>query len=293
MSSQPGILAAPPPVGLSLTYRLAPEADARAALGRLRDEIDPRTAVAGIGEPFVRALGAGAGVAGLRGFPALSGAGIAVPSTQQALWLFLRGEDRGQLFDQRRRLMDRLAPDLVLADEVETFVYAGGRDLTGYEDGTENPKDAAAVEAALVKGGAHLAGGSFVAVQRWRHDLARFRSFGVERQDHTIGRRHSDNEEIGDAPPSAHVKRTAQESFDPPAFMVRRSMPWVTGSAQGLEFIAYGASLDLYERVLRRMLGLEDGVVDAMFSFTRPVTGGYYWCPPVAGTRLDLAALGL
>jgi putative iron-dependent peroxidase len=70
-------------------------------------------------------------------------------------------------------------------------------------------------------------------------------------------------------------------------------MPWVSGSEQGLEFIAYGASLDLYERVLRRMLGLEDGIVDAMFSFTRPVTGGYYWCPPVSGTRLDLAALGL
>jgi putative iron-dependent peroxidase len=72
-------------------------------------------------------------------------------------------------------------------------------------------------------------------------------------------------------------------------------MPWVSesGSEQGLEFIAYGASLDRYERVLRRMLGLEDGVVDALFSFTRSVTGGYYWCPPAAGTRLDLAALGL
>ena len=41
------------------------------------------------------------------------------------------------------------------------------------------------------------------------------------------------------------------------------------------------------------MMGLEDGVTDALFRFTRPVTGAYYWCPPVKGLRLDLRALGL
>jgi putative iron-dependent peroxidase len=106
-----------------------------------------------------------------------------------------------------------------------------------------------------------------------------------------MGRRVSDNQEIADAPPSAHVKRAAQENYDPPAFMVRRSMPWVTAGAHGLEFIAYGADLDRYERVLRRMVGLEDGTVDGLFSFSRPLTGGYYWCPPVANGRLDLGAL--
>ncbi len=89
------------------------------------------------------------------------------------------------------------------------------------------------------------------------------------------------------------MKRGAQESYDPPAFMVRRSMPWATAHAQGLEFIAYGASLDRYERVLRRMAGLEDGIVDSLFTFSRPVTGGYYWCPPVDGDRLDLRRLAL
>lgn len=274
-----------------MTFRIAPDTDPRSALRRLRDGLDPRTTVAGIGEPLARALGAT--VPGLRTFPALDGPATTIASTQQALWVFERAEDRGHLFDLGRQLAEWLAPDLVAVDAMETFVYDGGRDLTGYEDGTENPRDAAAVDAALVKSGDHLAGGSFVAVQRWVHDLARFRGFSPERRDHTMGRRRSDNQEIADAPPSAHVKRSAQESYDPPAFMVRRSMPWATDAAQGLEFIAYGASLDLYERVLRRMLGLDDGVVDAMFSYSRPVTGGYYWCPPVAGTRLDLAALGV
>src|SRR6185503_14259547 len=102
MSSQFGILAPPPPVGRSAVFALAPEGDARAALGRLRDGVDSRAVVVGIGEPAVRALGAT--VVGLRSFPALSGAATSVPSTQQALWVFQRGEDRGRLFDLGRRV---------------------------------------------------------------------------------------------------------------------------------------------------------------------------------------------
>ena len=75
--------------------------------------------------------------------------------------------------------------------------------------------------------------------------------------------------------------------------MVRRSMPWATAQAQGLEFIAYCKSLEAFEQVLRRMAGLDDGIVDALFTFSRPVTGGYYWCPPVKSGRLDLSFVGL
>jgi putative iron-dependent peroxidase len=106
-----------------------------------------------------------------------------------------------------------------------------------------------------------------------------------------IGRGIDNNEELDDAPLSAHVKRTAQEEFEPEAYMVRRSMPWATAQAQGLEFIAYGGSLDPFEQVLRRMAGLDDGITDALFTFSRPVTGGYYWCPPVQSGRLDVSHL--
>lgn len=55
--------------------------------------------------------------------------------------------------------------------------------------------------------------------------------------------------------------------------------------------MAYAASLDPYEHVLRRMAGLDDGLPDALLRFTRPVSGGYYWCPPLRDDHLDLAAL--
>ena len=74
--------------------------------------------------------------------------------------------------------------------------------------------------------------------------------------------------------------------------MVRRSMPWVAGADAGLVFLAFGKSFDAYEAQLRRMTGHDDGITDALFRFTRPLTGGYYWCPPVAGKVIDLSALG-
>jgi len=248
-------------------------------------------AVLGVGEPLTRALGRS--VPGLRAFPGLTGAGCAAPSTQSALWLMIRGEQRSEVFDRSARLVASLEPAFAVEDAIDTFVYEGGRDLTGYVDGTENPKLDAAEKAALVASGAGLQGGSFAAVQRWVHDLRQFGSFSKARRDATIGRELESNEELADAPSSAHVKRSAQESFDPTAFMLRRSMPWTHGMEQGLEFVAYGASLDAYERVLRRMLGLDDGVVDALFSFARPVSGGYYFCPPLTFDSLDLRCLGL
>jgi putative iron-dependent peroxidase len=113
-------------------------------------------------------------------------------------------------------------------------------------------------------------------------------------QDAVIGRRRISNEEMPHAPLSSHVKRSTQEDFDPPAFMVRRSMPFASGNLQGLEFISYVAALDTFEVMMRRMAGLDtDGITDALFRFSRPVTGGYYWCPPVRGGKVDLRLLGL
>jgi putative iron-dependent peroxidase len=70
-------------------------------------------------------------------------------------------------------------------------------------------------------------------------------------------------------------------------------MPWADSTGEGLVFVSFGRSFDAYEALLRRMVGEEDGVVDALFRFTRPVTGRYFWCPPIANGRLDLSALGL
>jgi putative iron-dependent peroxidase len=286
---QHGILDPVPRLARYLTFALNARPQFHNAFSALRELVDGTAVVAGIGLPLVRAVQGR--IDGLRDFPARSGAGIAIPGTPGALWLWLRGDDRGELLHRSRQLCDALAPAFALDEVIDAFQYRDSRDLSGYIDGTENPKAAAALRAAIVAGGA-LAGSSFVAVQQWLHDLRGFEAMTPDDQDNVFGRRRVENDEIAEAPPSAHVKRTAQESFDPAAFVVRRSMPWADGMRAGLVFTAFGATLDPFEALLNRMVGAEDGIVDALFSFTRPVTGAYYWCPGLLSGRLDLSPLG-
>ena len=293
MNSQASILPGIPRVGRYLSFGL--QADVAAEASRQRVEalaIDQSIAV-GLGESLVAHWGGG--VAGLRSFPALTGPGVQVPSTQLALWCWLRGTDQGEIVNRSIAVVDSLADAFRLEQVVDGFKYGSaelGLDLTGYEDGTENPEGEEAIDATFVKDGAPgMEGSSFVAVQQWMHDLRHFSSLPQGEQDHIIGRRKSDNVELGDAPPSAHTKRTEQESFEPAAFVSRRSMPFAGPDGEGLMFVAFGRSFDAFEVQLRRMAGLEDGITDGLFRFSRPVTGAYYWCPPVSNGRLDLSAV--
>ena len=291
MNAQPGLLAEVPSHARYLTFRRRPAAaDPRPALERLAALPVGETRVVGLGASLAGELGGG--IEGLRTFPAMVGKSLSVPSTPAALWCWLRGEDRGELV-HTSRLVRRTLADAFEADTViDAFRHLDGRDLTGYEDGTENPTGEDALAAAVVSGTVEgLDGASFVAVQQWVHDLDRFESFGPSERDEIIGRRRSDNEEMEDAPEAAHVKRTEQEAFDPPAYLLRRSMAWADAAREGLVFVSFSASLDPFETLLRRMTGADDGIADHLFRFTRPVTGAYFWCPPVRDGRLDLSAI--
>ena len=89
------------------------------------------------------------------------------------------------------------------------------------------------------------------------------------------------------------MKRTAQESFEPEAFILRRSMPWAEGMSAGLMFVAFGKSFAAFEAQLNRMLGHDDDIQDAIFNFTKPINGAYFWCPPMKNEKLDLTALNI
>jgi putative iron-dependent peroxidase len=298
---QPGILEPIPAVARYVVFSLAEKgADPQAirdALLRLSPLANGSDVVLGIGPSLVAALGAQ--VPGLHEFPDFSGRGVKVPTTPGTLWCWVRGDDLGDLLHLTRKVQKALAPEFAVRHVVDAFRHAlgesgHGRDLTGFEDGTENPVGEAAEEAAFVHGqGEGLDGSSFAAVQQWAHDLDAFEALADDERDHHIGRRLADNEEIEDSPVSAHVKRTAQESFQPPAFMLRRSMPWMMSMQAGLMFVAFGQSLYAFEAQMKRMAGRDDGVTDAMFRISRPVSGAYFWCPPMRGGRLDLRRIGL
>ncbi len=283
--SQPGILAPVPPQARFIELRAVPEQDPAAALKLLAKRPVTEALVVGLGAGLVQGLGLS--LEELHAFRALTGPGCEVPATQADLWLWLRGEDAGQIAHDARMLVQDLAPAFVPVDQTNGFKYKTGLDLSGYQDGTENPEGAAAEAAAFADGS------SFVSVQKWVHDLARFDGFPLQTRDNIIGRRASDDVELADAPIDAHVKRTAQESFEPEAFVVRRSMPWSDTRGEGLQFVAFGNSFYAFEAQMRRMAGLEDGILDALFRFSRPVSGSNFWCPPVKDGRLDLSMIGM
>jgi len=287
MQPQAAILTGVPPHASFLFLNLRHGRDAAAAARALTAPAHPEHLLIGFGATLLSALGAE--IPGLRPIPALSANGVSSPRTPSDLLLRVAGEDPGEVMHRERAALAALG-DWEVADQVNGFMYGPSRDLSGYEDGTENPTGERAVEAAFQQAGAGLAGSSVVAVQRWIHDMDALEAMSEPQRDNIIGRERRSNEELEAAPETAHVKRTAQEDFEPEAFVVRRSMPWRDHRGAGLVFVSFAATLDPFEAQLRRMMGLDDGLVDGLFSFTRPVSGGAWWCPPLADGRLDLRA---
>ncbi len=294
---QAGIFAEVPNFARYVFFDLAKGANAskiQKSLGAIAPRPYSTDVVAGIGLQTTQL--AGYKIEGLREFAALQTkmprgqAAIGIPTTPTALLLWLRGDEPAALVRLEKTLTQQLSGAFAWRESLAAFKHTKGRskvgrDLTGYEDGTENPKGAAAMRAAFVQeSDPVLHGSSFLAVQRWQHDWHAFGAMSQQARDHAIGRRQSDNQELEDAPKAAHVRRTAQEDFDPEAFVLRRSMPWrseVQGQqSSGLMFAAFGQSFDAFEAQMRRMSGLDDGVVDALFQFSRPLSTSYVWCPP-------------
>ena len=289
---QPGILATENTLARYLNFTIVDSGQLPGVLKKLASFCDGSHTVVGIGNSLVQTLQGE--IPGLKTFPVQVNNGIEIPSTPAALWCWLRGSDRGELFHRSRQIEAVLEPAMALGQVIDSFAFDKNRDLSGYEDGTENPKGEDAIAAAIVQGqGPGLDGSSYVAVQQWLHDFEILDDMSRSERDDIVGRHVSDNEEFDEAPDSAHVKRTAQESYEPNAFVVRRSMPWAEDMDAGLVFVAFGRSFEAFEAILQRMIGKEDGISDALFTFTRPVSGAYYWCPPIKHGKLDLSVLGL
>jgi porphyrinogen peroxidase len=279
--------------GRYILFSLAEASAARAALSGASGLADGAAVVFGLGQSLLSALGAE--IAGLKTYQPMSRFGLDAPSTPAALWCWIRGDDPGEVYWRSRAVEAALSPAFESASGVDAFRYREDDfDLSGYRDGVENPQGDEAVASAVLSGrGEGLDGASFVVVQQWLHDVGALGRFNGTALDAIVGRKKADESELETAPPSAHVRRTDQESFSPAARLVRRSMPWADGRRAGLMFVAFGRSLEAFEAQWARMTGLEDGIVDALFRFSRPISGAYFWCPPVKAGRLDLRALGV
>ena len=214
--------------------------------------------------------------------------GFVMPATPRDVMFWLQGRDTDVLFDAASRIADAFHGIATLDLELPCFTYHDSRDLTGFVDGSANPKGTAARNAALVPAGQPGEGGSYVFTQRWNHDLAAFRALPVAEQELVMGRTKTDSVELDEAhmPRSAHVART-DFKLDGEAMKIwRRSMPFGTAREHGLYFLAFSCRTGRFDVLLRRMAGdWEDGVRDRLTDFSTPVSGAYWYAPPRA--KLD------
>ena len=208
--------------------------------------------------------------------------GHAAPATQHDAWLWISGAEPDVTWQSARAAALAVADAASLVAEQQAFTYLGGRDITGFIDGTANPQVRRAADVAIVGPGRAGAGGSHVLTMRWVHDLVAFNRLSVQEQQRVIGRTKPDSVELSDSdkPANAHISRVETTVDGEELEIFRRSVPYGTATEHGLYFVAFSSERSRYDLMLSRMFGnAPDGVRDRLTDFSRPVTGAYYFAP--------------
>ena len=224
--------------------------------------------------------------AGLHAFAALDGSTHTAVATPGDLLFHIRAHRFDLCFELAQRLTDRLRGHAQVIDEVHGFRSFDERDLLGFVDGTENPEGASAATAALIgEEDARFAGGSYVVVQKYLHDLEAWDALPVAEQERAIGRLKLSDVEIPDEEKAAnaHVAlNTITDADGEELQIVRLNMPFgKVGDAEfGTYFIGYARTPEVIEEMLRNMfIGKPSGTYDRILDFSTAVTGSLFFVP--------------
>jgi putative iron-dependent peroxidase len=206
-------------------------------------------------------------------------------STPGDLLFHIRAKRMDLCFELATQLMTRLGDAVSPADEVQGFRYFDDRDLIGFVDGTENPRGQAAIDAVLIgEEDSAFAGGSYVIVQKYLHDLSGWNKLSTEAQEHIIGRKKLSDIELDDSvkPTSAHNALTSITENGKEVKILRDNMPFGhPGQGEfGTYFIGYSRSPRTTEQMLENMfIGRPPGNYDRLLDFSRAVTGNLFFVP--------------
>jgi putative iron-dependent peroxidase len=199
-------------------------------------------------------------------------------------------------FELATQIMARLGAAASAVDEAHGFKYFDARDLLGFVDGTENPVAQAAIDATLIGDeDPAFAGGSYVIVQKYLHDLGRWNAIPVEQQEKIVGRTKLSDIELSDAdkPSFAHNVLTSITEDGEELEILRDNMPFgdVGKGEFGTYFIGYARSPGRIERMLGNMfIGDPPGNYDRLLDVSRAVTGSLYFVPSATFLE-DMAAV--
>jgi putative iron-dependent peroxidase len=230
--------------------------------------------------------------AGLHPFPGFFGAKHQAPATPGDLLFHIRAHRFDLCFELAQRLMNRLDGFSQVVDEVHGFKSFDERDLLGFVDGTENPEGGAAVAAVTIgEEDPPFAGGSYVVIQKYLHDLDTWDALPTEEQERVIGRTKLNDIELPDEikPSNSHVAlNTIVDEDGEERQIVRFNMPFGSVGAHefGTYFIGYTGDVAVIEEMLTNMfIGDPPGNYDRVLDFSTAVTGNLFFAP--TGDFLD------
>jgi putative iron-dependent peroxidase len=226
--------------------------------------------------------------AGLHPFAGVSGARHTAPATQGDLLFHIRAHRADLCFELAHRLVERLRASAKVVEEVHGFKSFDERDLLGFVDGTENPVGAAAPEAVLIgEEDPDFAGGSYVLVQRYLHDLTTWDALTVGEQERIVGRTKLGDIELPDEvkPTNSHVAlNTIVDADGEQRQIVRYNMPFgrVGDGEFGTYFIGYARTPEVIEQMLTNMfVGSPPSNYDRILDFSTAVSGSLFFVPTV------------
>jgi len=286
---QPGIFALGTRSHHHLQFRLnGPAPGVVPAVNRIREaatSVAGVNVVVGFGPALWRSICPAEAPEDIVDFEAVVGSdGFVIPSAQHDLWLWLHSAGPDSVFNIARVAGAHLSTHARLVDELPSFVYGASLDLSGFEDGTENPPLDEAPDVAVIPDGEPCAGGSVALLQRWVHDLDGFEALEQSDREAVIGRTLYGSVELEEhrRPASAHVSRVVIEDDNGEELEIfRRSTAYGGVSEHGLMFVAFSRERSRLSRMLARMAGAEDGVRDRLTEFSTPVSSAWYVVPPV------------
>ena len=206
-------------------------------------------------------------------------------STPGDLLFHIRAKRMDLCFEMATQIMARLRDSVSAVDEVHGFRYFDDRDLLGFVDGTESPRGEAVIDAALIgEEDAAFAGGSYVIVQKYVHDLDGWNALSTEAQERIIGRTKVSNIELAGSikPTSAHNALTTITENGKEFPIVRDNMPFgrVGTGEFGTYFIGYCRTPRVIEQMIENMfVGRPPGNYDRLLDFSRAVTGTLLFVP--------------
>lgn len=221
----------------------------------------------------------------LRPFQEVRGATHTAVATEGDVLYHIRAESMDLIIEMEKLVLEAFGPSVTAIDDVAGFRYFDGRDLLEFVDGTGNPDGLGLPEATLVGDeDPDHAGGSYIVVQKYLHDLPAWRSLNVQNQEEIIGRTKFDNVELPDAKEGQKSHKTlctiADEEGERP--ILRDNMPFaVPGLNQyGTYFIGYSRHLWVIEKMIERMfVGDPPPLHDRILDFSKPVAGVTFFAP--------------